>query len=41
MVGMDDPESACRHLLSQALEAGGRDNITVLIARFDARSDSA
>lgn len=31
-----DPESACRKLVAQANEAGGPDNITVLIARFDA-----
>ena len=30
-----DPEVACRNLLAQANEAGGHDNITVLIARFD------
>jgi PPM family protein phosphatase len=31
-----DPEAACRSLVAQANEAGGRDNITVVIARFDA-----
>jgi len=30
-----DPEAACRALVAQANGAGGRDNITVLIARFD------
>src|SRR5688572_15087914 len=30
-----DPEAAARILLKQALDAGGRDNITVLIVRFD------
>ena len=30
-----EPESAARRLLAQALAAGGRDNITVLIVRFD------
>jgi serine/threonine protein phosphatase PrpC len=30
-----EPESAARALLAQANDAGGRDNITVLIARFD------
>ena len=30
------PESAAKKLLAQANEAGGRDNITVLVARFDA-----
>ena len=29
------PESAARKLLTQANEAGGRDNITVLVARFE------
>jgi PPM family protein phosphatase len=31
-----DPEGACRKLVRQANDAGGRDNITVVIARFDA-----
>jgi serine/threonine protein phosphatase PrpC len=30
-----DPEAACAKLLALANEAGGRDNITVLIVRFD------
>jgi len=30
-----EPEAAARRLLAQALAAGGRDNITVLIVRFD------
>jgi protein phosphatase len=30
-----DPEAACTMLVAQANEAGGRDNITVLIVRFD------
>ena len=30
-----DPEAACTKLVAQANAAGGRDNITVLIARFD------
>ena len=30
-----DPEPACRTLLARANEAGGRDNITLLIVRFD------
>jgi len=30
-----DPEAACTALVTQANDAGGRDNITVLIARFD------
>jgi len=31
-----DPEAGCRKLVTQAKDAGGRDNITVVIARFDA-----
>ena len=30
-----DPEAACQTLLGKANDAGGRDNITVLIVRFD------
>jgi PPM family protein phosphatase len=30
-----DPEAACLKLVAQANEAGGRDNITVLLVRFD------
>jgi protein phosphatase len=30
-----DPEAACRQLLAQANEGGGRDNITLVIVRFD------
>lgn len=30
-----DPEGAARKLLALALEAGGRDNITVVVVRFD------
>ena len=30
-----DPESAAKKLLALALEAGGRDNITVVVVRFD------
>jgi len=33
-----DPEQACRTLLAAANEAGGRDNITMLIVRFDPAS---
>jgi len=31
-----DPETACRRLVRMAVDAGGRDNVTVVIARFDA-----
>jgi protein phosphatase len=30
-----DPERACRQLVALANEAGGRDNITVIVARFE------
>jgi len=30
-----EPEAAAKKLLAQANDAGGRDNITVLIVRFD------
>ena len=30
-----DPEAACRKLVAQANDAGGRDNVTVVIVRFD------
>jgi PPM family protein phosphatase len=36
-----DPEAACKRLLAMALEAGGRDNVTVMIVRFDAMADAA
>jgi protein phosphatase len=32
--GLDNPELACRTLVERANDAGGRDNITVLIATF-------
>lgn len=35
LVAEPDPEAACTKLLTQANEAGGRDNITAVIARFD------
>jgi PPM family protein phosphatase len=31
-----EPEQACNQLVTQANEQGGKDNITVLVARFDA-----
>jgi protein phosphatase len=30
-----DPETACRLLVKSAIEAGGKDNITVVVARFE------
>jgi protein phosphatase len=30
-----EPEPACRRLIAEANEAGGRDNITVILARFE------
>ena len=36
-----DPETACTKLVAQANEAGGRDNITVLIVRFDPAESQA
>jgi len=30
-----DPEAVCRTLVAQANEAGGRDNVTALVVRFD------
>ena len=35
-----DPEAACTRLVAQANDAGGRDNITVLIVRFDSADPS-
>lgn len=37
---MESPEAACRDLIELALERGAPDNVTVLTARFAARSDS-
>jgi protein phosphatase len=31
-----DPEQACKQLLAQANGQGGKDNITVIVARFEA-----
>src|SRR5262249_39774862 len=30
----DDPEGACRTLVERANDAGGRDNVTVIVAAF-------
>jgi serine/threonine protein phosphatase PrpC len=32
---LPDPEAACQRLLAEAVEAGGRDNITIVVVRFD------
>jgi serine/threonine protein phosphatase PrpC len=37
---MAEPEAACTKLLAQANDAGGPDNITVLIVRFDPADDA-
>ena len=31
-----EPEGACKRLVDEANEAGGRDNITAVVARLDA-----
>jgi protein phosphatase len=36
-----DPEPACRKLVARALEEGGKDNVTVVVARFDAEGAAA
>ena len=33
LAALGDPAEACRALLEQALRAGGRDNVTILVAR--------
>jgi protein phosphatase len=35
MQGENDPEKACRQLLSRALEAGGKDNVTIVVVHFE------
>jgi protein phosphatase len=35
------PEAACRRLVARANEAGGKDNITVIVARFEAGGSRA
>ena len=32
----DDPEDACRVLMREALDRGGNDNVTVVLATFEA-----
>ncbi len=37
ILGADrEPEAACERLMRAANEQGGRDNITAIVARFDA-----
>ena len=36
ILAVDEPETACRRLVAEAKDAGGRDNITAVVARFDA-----
>ena len=31
-----EPESACQRLVDEANEAGGRDNVTAIVARLEA-----
>lgn len=33
-----DPQAACERLVAQALERGGRDNATVIVARYELSS---
>jgi protein phosphatase len=35
LAGTTDPEVACNHLVDLALERGGPDNITAIVARYD------
>jgi protein phosphatase len=35
MQSHDDPEACCRRLVDMANDQGGRDNVTVVVARFD------
>lgn len=35
LLGHDEPEAACRALIEVANQAGGHDNSTVIVARFD------
>ena len=32
---ISEPEAACQQLLERAIGAGGNDNITIVVARFD------
>ena len=34
-----DPKLACERLVAQTLEQGGRDNVTVIVARYEAFAD--
>lgn len=34
LLAAEEPDAACRHLISAALKAGGKDNVTALVARI-------
>jgi protein phosphatase len=36
-----DPEQACHQLVAEANEKGGKDNITVIVARFEAAPEKS
>jgi protein phosphatase len=40
LAGGDDPETTCRRLVQMANDAGGKDNITVVTARYELLADA-
>jgi protein phosphatase len=40
LAGEPDPEKACRRLVARANEQGGEDNVTVVVARFEATAQA-
>jgi serine/threonine protein phosphatase PrpC len=34
LLAQPSAESACRNLIDEALQAGGKDNVTVVVARY-------